>query len=58
MATVLQILYMNERVQGAGHHAALRNVAAHTTLDKDTVDRCLRRARRTDAQEAKKQGKS
>lgn len=36
-----------------GHHAALREVARQTGLDKDTVDRCLRRARRADQREAK-----
>lgn len=56
MATELQLRYMRERVDGAGHHAALRNLAASTSLDKDTVDRCLRRARRADAQDAKRRG--
>jgi ABC-type nitrate/sulfonate/bicarbonate transport system substrate-binding protein len=37
-----------------GHHAALREVARKTGIDKDTVDRCLRRARRADAVEAKR----
>lgn len=55
MATDLQLRYMRERVKdGTGHHAALRRVAAATGLDKDTVDRCLRRARRADAQDAKR----
>lgn len=56
--TDLQLRYMRERVEGAGHHAALRNIAAQTGLDKDTVDRCLRRARRADAQGAKKGARS
>ena len=58
MPTDLQLMYANERMRGARHHAALREVAVRTGLDKDTVDRVLRRARRTDALEARKAKKS
>lgn len=59
MATDLQLRYMRARVEGgSGHHAALRKVATATGLDKDTVDRCLRRARRADVQDAKKGARS
>ena len=53
--TDLQKLYAEARVNGRrGHHAALRHVARQTNLDPETVDRCLRRARRTDEVEARK----
>lgn len=51
--TDLQLMYAQERLNGRGHHAALRAVAARTNLDKDTVDRCLRRARRADEREGR-----
>jgi hypothetical protein len=55
--TELQKMYAAARVgDKRGHHAALRHVSAETGLDKDTVDRCLRRARRTDVIDAKKAG--
>lgn len=54
MATDLQLMYANARMRGARHHKALRVVAERTGLDKDTVDRCLRRARRADVIEAKR----
>jgi hypothetical protein len=45
--TELQKLYLAARANGQrGHHAALRAVAQQTGLDKDTIDRCLKRARR------------
>ena len=53
--TDLQKMYAAARVGNKrGHHAALRHVAAQTGLDKDTVDRCLRRARRADVVDAKR----
>jgi IS30 family transposase len=52
--TELQKLYTAARVKGKKHHAALRAVASQTGLDKDTVDRCLRRARRADALDARR----
>jgi hypothetical protein len=53
--TDLQKMYLAARAGNKrGHHAALRHVAGQTGLDKDTVDRCLRRARRADAIEAKR----
>jgi len=54
--TDLQKMYAAARVNdgGRGHHAALRHVARQTGLDKDTVDRCLRRARRADALDARR----
>jgi hypothetical protein len=53
--TDLQKMYLAARAGNKrGHHAALRKVARDTGLDKDTVDRCLRRARRADAVEAKR----
>lgn len=55
MATDLQLLYLRARAGGkAGHHAALRSIAAETGLDKDTVARCLERARRADAADARR----
>lgn len=48
MATDLQLMYAQARMNGAGHHAALREVSRRTGIDKGTVDRCLRRAQRTD----------
>jgi hypothetical protein len=53
--TDLQKMYLAARAGNKrGHHAALRHVAGQTGLDKDTVDRCLKRARRTDAVETKR----
>lgn len=53
MATDLQRMYTKARVEGAGHHAALRALADQTGLDKGTIDRCLRRARRADERESR-----
>jgi len=44
--TELQKLYFAARREGRKHHAALRAIARQTGLDKDTIDRCLKRARR------------
>lgn len=53
--TDLQKLYFKARQGGQrGHHAALRYVARQTGLDKDTVDRCLKRARRADVLDSKR----
>jgi IS30 family transposase len=53
--TDLQKLYAAARVGNKrGHHAALRHVARQTGLDKDTVDRCLKRARRADQLDEKR----
>ena len=54
MATDLQLLYLQARVGGTKHYAALRAVARKTGLDEATVDRCLRRANRTDVRDSKK----
>jgi hypothetical protein len=52
--TALQHLYAKERLEsGRGHHAALRAISAATGLDKDTIQRCLRRAERADERDAK-----
>lgn len=52
--TELQKLYMAARVNGKrGHHGALRAMARQTGIDEATIDRCLKRARRTDVLEAK-----
>lgn len=51
--TVLQEMYLAARAGNKrGHHAALRFIARQTGLDKDTVDRCLKRARRADQLDA------
>lgn len=54
MATALQLMYAEERMRGAGHHAALRAIEARTGMDKATVDRCLRRARHADERAARR----
>lgn len=52
--TDLQKLYLQARAGNKRkHHAALRHVAAQTGLDKDTVARCLHRARRADERDAR-----
>lgn len=50
----LQNLYLEARENGRRHHAALRHMARQTGLDPETIDRCLKRARRTEAIEARK----
>lgn len=53
--TDLQMHYAAARVGGKrGHHAALRHIARETGLDEATIDRCLKRARRDDALDAKR----
>ena len=53
--TDLQKMYAAARVNGKrGHHAALRVIARETGIDEATVDRCLKRARRTDVLEARR----
>lgn len=53
--TDLQKLYFEARAGNKrGHHAALRHVARQIGVDKDTVDRVLKRARRTDVLESKR----
>lgn len=48
--TDLQLLYLQARAGNKrGHRAALRHLALQTGIDEDTIDRCLRRARRADA---------
>lgn len=57
--TDLQKLYLEARNGGRrGHHAALRAVADQTTIDKDTVQRCLDRARQADAIDARRKNKT
>lgn len=57
--TDLQKLYLAARNGGRrGHHAALRTVADQTTIDKDTVQRCLDRARQADAIDARRKNKT
>jgi hypothetical protein len=53
--TELQKMYAAARVNGKrGHHGALRAIARQTGIDEATVDRCLKRARRTDVLESKR----
>jgi len=53
MPTDLQLMYLDERMRGAGHHAALRAIAERTGIDKGSVDRALRRARQADERDAR-----
>lgn len=53
--TDLQKMYATARIGGKrGHHGALRAIARETGIDEATLDRCLKRARRTDVLEAKR----
>ena len=53
--TELQKLYFEARAGNKrGHHGALRAISAKTGLDKDTIDRSLKRARRADALDEKR----
>lgn len=53
--TELQKLYLAARAGGKRrHHSALREIARKTGIDEGTVDRCLKRARRTDQIEARR----
>jgi transposase len=53
--TELQKMYAEARVNGRrGHHGALRAIARQTGIDEATVDRCLKRARRSDALDEKR----
>lgn len=57
--TVLQEMYLAARVGNKRrHHAALRHVARQTGLDKDTVERCLRRARLADERDRRSKKKA
>lgn len=57
--TELQKLYRLARLGGKrGHHGALRDIARRTGLDEATIDRCLKRARRTEVLEAKRAKKA
>lgn len=58
MATDLQLMYANERMRGAGHHAALRAVAERTGIDKGSVDRALKRARQADERDSRTKRRS
>lgn len=51
--TDLQLLYAKERIEGRGHYAAVRALARATGIDEGTVQRCLRRAERTNERERK-----
>lgn len=54
MATVLQKMYVEARVNGRrGHGAALRHLERETGLDRGTIARCLHRARRADERDAR-----
>lgn len=53
--TDLQKLYLAATIGNKRrHHAALRHMARQTGLDEATIDRCLKRARRTDVLEARR----
>lgn len=53
--TELQKLYLAARAgRKRGHHGALRHIARQTGLDEATIDRCLKRARRTEVIEARR----
>lgn len=53
--TDLQKLYLEARNGGRrGHHAALRILADRVGVDKDTIQRCLDRARQSDAIDARR----
>lgn len=54
--TDLQKMYLAARAGNKrGHRAALRHISIQTGIDPDTIDRCLRRAKRTDQIEARKE---
>lgn len=56
--TELQKMYATARIGGRrGHHGALRAIARETGIDEASIDRCLKRARRTDVLEAKRAAK-
>ena len=48
--TALQAAYRELRDQGRSHHAALRALANRYGLDKETVERVIRKADREDKQ--------
>lgn len=52
--TDLEKMYQEARTGGRRHHAALRRMSRETGIDPGTIDRCLKRARRTDAIEAER----
>lgn len=49
--TDLQLMYAKHRLEGRGHYAAVRTIARDTGIDEGTVQRCLRRAERTNERE-------
>ena len=58
--TELEKLYAAARVNhgGMGHHAALRHVAAQTGIDAASVDRALKRAKRADAVDSRREAQA
>lgn len=57
--TDLQLQYLAARAAGKrGHYSALRHMARQTGIDEASLDRCLKRARRTDELEAKRARKA
>lgn len=53
--TDLQKMYLTARAGGkCGHHGALRLIARQTGIDEATIDRCLKRARRSDVLDARR----
>lgn len=53
--TELQKMYLSARAGNKrGHHGALRHIAAKTGIDEASVDRALKRARRSDVLDAKR----
>ena len=54
--TELQKMYAAARIGNKrGHHAALRHIARQTGIDPESIDRCLKRARRSDALDARRE---
>lgn len=57
--TDLQKMYLVARAGNKrGHHAALRHISRQTGIDPASIDRALKRARRTDVIEAKRATKA
>jgi hypothetical protein len=52
--TELQKMYLAARAgRKRGHYGALRHIARATGIDEASIDRCLKRARRSDEREAR-----